>query len=196
MATVEQIRERRDEDGTWERCSKLARKLWHSSTVKGAALSDSIIEADRQLRASEPEPSNENEAGDFKSSTVSHLNSVRWVFDNIRNGQAKRASCPSPGAWGLLKWAKDNQDEFYKAVWSKTLPSRQQIEASEKGSDDGRAVLAALDRAEQAIFDGSLGEGVQSPSRDDGGGPAASAGLCEGSEPVLSACARGPLAEH
>lgn len=81
---------------------------------------------------------------------------AQWVFDNMEVS-ASEITCegiPSAGAVGLLRWCREdvkNRGEFYKTIWSKTLPSKTEIDATSRFNDDGREVLGVLDRVEAAV---------------------------------------------
>ncbi|MFW6032944.1 MAG: hypothetical protein ACOCTI_06185 [Phycisphaeraceae bacterium] len=60
---------------------------------------------------------------------------------------------PNPAAVGLLEWAKQpgSRAEFWKAMYTKTLPSKSQMEEElERFLDDGRDVLELLGKVSQA----------------------------------------------
>lgn len=79
---------------------------------------------------------------------------VKWVYDSLASYQEaldadrgaewlrkNRGTAPGPGAISLLVWAGDgNSGEFFKSVWSKLIPTRGQLDESERFEDDGREV--------------------------------------------------------
>ncbi len=83
------------------------------------------------------------------TSSCSTARSVEWVADNITNKAVVVSDAPSPCAWGLLKWAKSgpvSRAEFYKNIWSKTLPTRQELDNAARYSDDGSQQIELAQR--------------------------------------------------
>jgi hypothetical protein len=63
-------------------------------------------------------------------------------------------------AWSMLSWARrsnQNEAQFWGQIWAKMMPSKQQLEASERLSDDGSAVLELIERV-RAISEKVNGE--------------------------------------
>jgi hypothetical protein len=61
---------------------------------------------------------------------------------------------PSKGAVGLLKWVQtspSNSATFYSQIWSKLMPTRQQLDAEARFSDDGKEELEILARLEASL---------------------------------------------
>ena len=62
---------------------------------------------------------------------------TQWVYDNLPFDLADvdLPTCPSSGAYALLKWARDpeNVGEFYK-IWAKLLPTKTQLGAVDQDS--------------------------------------------------------------
>ena len=59
----------------------------------------------------------------------------------------------------MLCWARrsnQNEAQFWGQIWSKMMPSKQQLEAAERISDDGSAVLELIDRV-RSISEGVMG---------------------------------------
>jgi hypothetical protein len=81
---------------------------------------------------------------------------VEWVFDNLLVDSLKPDDAPSPGAWALLQDLKQYPDlrkEFYRSIWSKLLPTKTELDAAEKFSDDGREQIKLIERVRQASKD-------------------------------------------
>jgi len=79
---------------------------------------------------------------------------AEWVFEHAQVDLAaiEAADVPSCGALGLLVWVQTspaNYGAFLSQIWSKLLPTRQQIEQTNRYTDDGRG-LEQLDQFEQA----------------------------------------------
>lgn len=61
---------------------------------------------------------------------------------------------PSRGAVGLLKWAQSapsNASAFYATMWTKLMPTKSQLDAEARYSDDGVKSLDLLTRLEQML---------------------------------------------
>ena len=61
---------------------------------------------------------------------------------------------PSKGAVGLLKWVQtspSNAATFYSSIWAKLMPSRTQLDAEARFSDDGNEELEILSRLEATL---------------------------------------------
>lgn len=61
---------------------------------------------------------------------------------------------PSRGAVGLLKWAQSspsNASAFYATMWTKLMPTKSQLDAEARYSDDGVRSLELLSRLEQML---------------------------------------------
>ena len=83
------------------------------------------------------------------SGTCSTARSVEWVADHITDKAVAVSDAPSPCAWGLLRWARSgpvSRAEFYKNIWSKTLPSRQELDNAARYSDDGSTQIELAQR--------------------------------------------------
>lgn len=79
---------------------------------------------------------------------------VQWVAQNWMLDDVQAADAPSAGCWGLREMMRDNavfRADFYKSIWSKTLPSKQQLEIAERWRDDGTETEELIGRVEQAI---------------------------------------------
>jgi len=89
------------------------------------------------------------EAAEGKAST--QREEIRWVQANLLQAldRVDRAEIPSPGAVSLLEWARAsaaNRAEFMTKIYTKTVPTRAQVDTdSEDVDDDGRATKQLLD---------------------------------------------------
>jgi|TARA_R110000787_G_scaffold27884_3_gene76635 hypothetical protein len=85
----------------------------------------------------------------FASGNASTPECVSWVAKNIMLKDAKPSDAPSSEAWSMLCWARrnnQNEAQFWGTIYTKLLPSRSQLDAEQKYRDDGRAVLAVIER--------------------------------------------------
>ncbi|MFA7279125.1 MAG: hypothetical protein WC100_03425 [Sterolibacterium sp.] len=73
---------------------------------------------------------------------------IRWVFDFMdAPDEVLKETAPSRGALSYLLRIRKSltlQEDFYKVIWPKLLPTKAQMEQGEKFSDDGR-VLGLID---------------------------------------------------
>ena len=44
-----------------------------------------------------------------------------WVYSHLYAKDVSKGSAPSPGAWGLLQWAKTHEKEFFSGVFLKVV---------------------------------------------------------------------------
>lgn len=88
---------------------------------------------------------------------VSERKIIQWVFENL-DVDVEPASAPSAGAWSLLNSIRKDEQlrlEFYKGIWAKLLPTKQQLEAAERFTDDGRDVFEIIDKLRAASQEAS-----------------------------------------
>lgn len=77
---------------------------------------------------------------------------VEWVAKMMMVEDPRAEDAPSMEAWSMLSWARrtnQNEAQFWGQIWSKMMPSKQQLEAAERISDDGSAVLELIDRVRE-----------------------------------------------
>lgn len=79
--------------------------------------------------------------GTFSSESCGIVQSVNWVASQLGIKDPDPASAPSPFAYAMYLWAKDNADGFWVGFAAKLIPSRTSLEDSDKLSDDGRDLL-------------------------------------------------------
>lgn len=85
----------------------------------------------------------------FDGRTCSITKTVEWVAKQMMVEDPKAEDAPSMEAWSMLCWARrsnQNEAQFWGQIWAKMMPSKQQLEAAERLSDDGSAVLELIDR--------------------------------------------------
>lgn len=78
-----------------------------------------------------------------------------WIFENAKVpwDALVAEDVPSPGAIGLLQWVKSsaaNLGKFYSDMHPKLAPSRSQLEAADRFTDDGRDLSDLIDRVQKA----------------------------------------------
>lgn len=96
----------------------------------------------------------------FADRTCSITRTVEWVAKQMMVDNPSAEDAPSMEAWSMLSWARrsnQNEAQFWGQIWAKMMPSKQQLEASERLSDDGSAVLELIERV-RAISEKVNGE--------------------------------------
>lgn len=63
-----------------------------------------------------------------------------WVFDNLAK-RVNQDTAPGAGAWAMLNWARDNQNDFFKSIMPKAL----EIKAKAGGNTDEAAIEESSD---------------------------------------------------
>lgn len=87
--------------------------------------------------------------GKTADAELDNLTVIDYVFNNMGFKDCKPEDAPCPGAYFYLKRLQENTDasnDFYKQVWTKTIPSKSVIEDARKRNDDGRDTFELLDR--------------------------------------------------
>jgi hypothetical protein len=95
----------------------------------------------------------------FEGRTCTITKTVEWVAKQMMVDDPRAEDAPSMEAWSMLCWARrsnQNEAQFWGQIWSKMMPSKQQLEAAERISDDGSAVLELIDRV-RSISEGVMG---------------------------------------
>lgn len=91
----------------------------------------------------------ETDAAEFASGNASTPECVSWVAKNMMIRNVSPTDAPSSEAWSMLCWAKrnnQNEAQFWGQIYTKLLPSRNQLDADERFKDDGRKVLGIIER--------------------------------------------------
>jgi hypothetical protein len=93
--------------------------------------------------------------GTTADAELDNLTVIDYIFNNIgfKMEDCKPEDAPCPGAYFYLVRLKENTDasnEFYRNVWTKTIPSKSVIEDARKRNDDGRDTFKVLDRLRDA----------------------------------------------
>src|SRR5262245_45817901 len=85
--------------------------------------------AKREFPPMQQPPAVEGESADlidaamFEGKSCSEEAAIRWVADNLTVA-VHPSDCPSSQAWGLLSWARDNESDFFKVIYTKILPNK------------------------------------------------------------------------
>jgi hypothetical protein len=89
----------------------------------------------------------------FGERTCAITRTVEWVAKQLMVEDPSAEDAPSMEAWSMLCWARRsnaNEAQFWGQIWSKMMPSKQQLEAAERLSDDGSQVFAVIERVRLA----------------------------------------------
>ena len=125
-------------------------------------------DADGRAGATVPGPVDQSGAPDsvgrvaaevFGERSCSITKTVEWVAKQMMVADPKAEDAPSMEAWSMLSWARrsnQNEAQFWGQIWAKMMPSKQQLEAAERLSDDGSAVLELIERV-RLISEGAMG---------------------------------------
>ena len=95
----------------------------------------------------------------FEGRTCSITKTVEWVAKQMMVADPRAEDAPSMEAWSMLSWARrsnQNEAQFWGQIWAKMMPSKQQLEAAERLSDDGSSVLELIERV-RLISEGVMG---------------------------------------
>lgn len=74
------------------------------------------------------------------------LDETRWVMAHIDVTEVEQVDAPSAAAWTLLNWAKENQDDFIKNYYARSMPSRSQLDREYAKMDRGEVQLDFIER--------------------------------------------------
>ena len=86
----------------------------------------------------------------------SEREAASFVFEYaaVPVNQIPQDAVPSKGAVGLLKWvhaSPSNAATFYSGIWSKLMPTKSQLDAEARFSDDGSSELEIISRLETSL---------------------------------------------
>ena len=104
---------------------------------------------------------------------------VEWVAANLNKKTAKKKDCPSDAAWCMWQDLKELKGAerarlFWIGIYSKLLPTRQQLDKNEGIQDDGRRLDRFLEEiAQKAAESEGVDEeedAILSGGAEDGGG--------------------------
>ena len=142
--------------GRWEQYNNLKYKFINDGLDKKVAEQKALMEVER------PHPA----GGDPYKRLVlavpaghcSEREAAHFVFEHVSvpAAEIEPSAVPSRGAVGLLKWVQtspSNQTAFYATIWMKLMPTKSQLDAEARYSDDGIRSIELLDRLEQMLGD-------------------------------------------
>ncbi len=157
--------------GTWEQYNNLKFKYINDGLDKKIAEQKALMDVER------PHP----KGGDPYKRLVlsvpqghcSEREAAQFVFEHVSvpAAEIEVSAVPSRGAVGLLKWVQSspaNQTAFYATIWMKLMPTKSQLDAEARYSDDGIRSIELLDRLEQMLGDEE--EEMQGVPEDFGAG--------------------------
>lgn len=157
--------------GKWEQYNNLKYKYINEGLDKKVAEQKALMDVER------PHPA----SGDPYKRLVlavpqghcSEREAAQFVFEHasVPAADIEPSAVPSRGAVGLLKWVQSspsNQTAFYATIWMKLMPTKSQLDAEARYSDDGIRSIELLDRLEQMLGDEE--EEVPDMREDSGSG--------------------------
>lgn len=100
--------------------------------------------------------------GIFAGKTSSVEEDTQWVYHNLGDEDVRPEQAPSAGAWGLLKWAMENQDAFYRE-WLKLSAEvgreeRARGEVMVETERQADEILAMLDQMRERAIEQGIAE--------------------------------------
>lgn len=90
---------------------------------------------------------------DFASSDAPAVTTVAWVAKHLEVDEKDidKRTCPCPTAWGLLKWARLNTNDFWMKIWYAMIPPRSQMDdAAEGGKLADMPIRELIERLKEA----------------------------------------------
>ena len=91
--------------------------------------------------------------GVMDGKTCSRAEIVDWVAKNIAIRQPSWEDCPSSEAWAMLTWVRQpggiNEGDFWKSIYRALLPTKSELDATARFTDDGRNVLRVITQMEK-----------------------------------------------
>ena len=80
---------------------------------------------------------------------------VNWVVTSMAyKKEPDWKTCPSAEAWTILVWVRAsplNFADFMKTMWSRLLPSKAEVDATARMSDDGRSVMNVISMIQKSL---------------------------------------------
>lgn len=149
-------------EGKWVRFCSLRDQYERSGMApndayaRGASelLGEEIVPEETGTKA--PKLHGEVEAEVFIGGDASTPECVSWVAKHMMVSDPNPENAPSSEAWSMLCWAKrnnQNEAQFWGQIYTKLMPSRNQLESEGKYKDDGRRVLGIIDRLKKELDD-------------------------------------------
>lgn len=157
--------------GKWEQFNDLKYKYINEGLEKKVAEQKALMDVDRpHAKGGDP----------YKRLVLavpqghcSEREAAQFVFEHVSvpAAEIEASAVPSRGAVGLLKWVQSspaNQTAFYATIWMKLMPTKSQLDAEARYSDDGIRSIELLDRLEQMLGDEE--EDMQGVREESGAG--------------------------
>jgi hypothetical protein len=80
-----------------------------------------------------------------------------WVYANIEKNDIDPQTCPSRGAWSMLKHARRDKGWFYEKIWR---PVAQQLSKQKAAANDGEYKASKAEKLAVAELDSMIQEAV------------------------------------
>ncbi len=156
-------------EGRWEAidAEKLSRiRKYRSEKIPKTEASDRAwLELAEKYPPIEPKQAPTFDPEQFGNDDADFVNATLWVFDNLAK-RVSQDSAPGAGAWAMLQWARDNQNDFFKSIMPKAL----EIKAKAGGTTDEAALeeIGECEGVESLLIGVREGEGFSSHSGEYG----------------------------
>ncbi|QDP55766.1 MAG: hypothetical protein Unbinned2706contig1001_27 [Prokaryotic dsDNA virus sp.] len=142
--------------GKWEQYNDLKYKYINEGLDKKVAEQKALMDVDRpHAKGGDPY---KRLVQAVPQGHCSEREAAQFVFEHVSvpAAEIEASAVPSRGAVGLLKWVQSspaNQTAFYATIWMKLMPTKSQLDAEARYSDDGIRSIELLDRLEQMLGD-------------------------------------------
>ena len=142
--------------GKWEQYNDLKYKYINEGLDKKVAEQKALMEVERpHAKGGDPY---KRLVLSVPPGHCSEREAAQFVFEHVSvpAAEIEVSAVPSRGAVGLLKWVQSspaNQTAFYATIWMKLMPTKSQLDAEARYSDDGIRSIELLDRLEQMLGD-------------------------------------------
>jgi hypothetical protein len=142
-------------EGKWEDFVRIREKLKSEGETPGVASTKAQMVVDSTAKSGDPYKRLILAAPE---GNCSEREAAQFVFEYAACEPAEipDSAVPSKGAVGLLKWLKSspaNCTAFYATIWPKLMPTKSQLDAEARYSDDGVRSLELLSQLE-SVLDG------------------------------------------
>ena len=91
------------------------------------------------------DPAEERESPDLVRDTL-------WAYENLENRQAKPDQAPGPGAWSLLRWAREYRSRFFEVFLPKALAAKGRKEDDERKIPEEERSIEAIREVLQTLL--------------------------------------------
>lgn len=156
-------------EGKWEEFVRIREKQKSEGETPAVASAKALMVVDTQKKPGDPYKRLILAAPE---GNCSEREAAQFVFEYAACEPAEipESAVPSKGAVGLLKWLKTspaNCTAFYATIWPKLMPTKSQLDAEARYSDDGVRSLDLLSELESMLDGNSEVPDVSEDSADE-----------------------------